>query len=110
MSSWKIEIDFDGQCCPVWIEAEEVEKIDYQTLAIDGNEWKLPSFLSFAEVCDAVSNHKEQEDNTVFMYQGNINVRPCGRGITLSDLPGALDVEDILPEGDFNMGLLVTKT
>lgn len=39
-------------CNPLEIEAENIVKVDYQTLLVDGVEWKLPLGigLSFAEI------------------------------------------------------------
>jgi len=55
MNEWRIEIVTDEYMCNnVTLFADSVLKVNYQTITVDGREWTLPEWLSFAEVEEVV--------------------------------------------------------
>jgi hypothetical protein len=59
--NWIVELVTNEIICnPIEIEAENIVKVDYQALLVDGVEWKLPTGIgiSFAEITPPDNDQK----------------------------------------------------
>ena len=45
----------------------------------------------------------------IFFYTGAAYVRPCSRGVCLVELPDKPHLEDVLPEGDCTVDIVVRR-
>lgn len=88
-------------------EVETMLLMEQMLKALVERAYQLGGFAPLAQ--EMIAQAAGNEPVPCFTYSGPMSVRPMGKGTSLHDLPYQDGLEDVLPEGDYMVDIIVVK-